>query len=123
MCSGDDIKDLMKGNIFGCCIIDIRFNYSLPQLLVKIWLLESQLPTDVQALPSLNPSTYGRVIGVRGVMHSNWLHWKTAVSVLDCAYVMHCNSLLSGMYENMYSMKMHTSVEMIYFLCFFSHIW
>ena len=105
MCSRDDIEARIDDRACACRIVDIRFDYSLPRLLVKIWLPESELPTGADTLPSLNPSTDGRIIGMCGVLHSNWLHWITTESVTDFAYIIHHKSLLSGMYANVFGMR------------------
>ena len=105
VCSGDDIEARIDDRVYACRIIDIIFDYSPPRLLVKIWLSESELPTGADTLPSLNPSTDGRIIGMRGVLHSNWLYWITTESVTDFAYIIHHESLLSGMYTNVFGMR------------------
>ena len=105
VCSGDDVEAMIDDSIYPCRVIDIRFDYSPARLLVKIWLPESKIPSDVDPLEPLNPSTDGRVIGMRGVMHSNWLRWIYAEAVIDFAFIFHCDTLTTGMFSNVYGMK------------------
>ena len=99
VCSGDDVEAMIDDSIYPCRIIDIRFDYSPVRLLVNIWLLESEMPSDVDPLEPLNPSTDGRVIGMCGVMHSNWLQRIYAEAVVDFAFIFHRDMLNRNVLE------------------------
>lgn len=105
VCSGDNIKATIDNKTYPCRVINIWFDFFPPKILVKIWKPESQLPAGVNPLDPLNPSTDGRLIGMCGVMHSNWLRWIYSDSVTNCAFIVHRESLLAGMYSNIYGMK------------------
>ena len=104
VCSGDDIQAFIDEKICACRIIDILFNRSPPQLLVKMCLQESEVP-DSASIQPLNPTVDQMIIGMIGVIHSNWLQWIVADAMVYFAYIFCAETLNTGMYPNVYGMK------------------
>ena len=72
VCSGDDIKVFVEGTTVIGRVIDICHDRSPPQFLMKVWLPETEIPPDLTLQP-LNPATESKIIGMCGVIHTNWL--------------------------------------------------
>ena len=69
-----------------------------------MWLSELDVPAGV-SLQLLNAAVDGKIIGMCGVIHTNWLRWVKAEQVSDFAYVFHWYTIESGFYVNVYGIR------------------
>lgn len=103
VCSGDYIIVKIDNYDRACRVIDIRFDCTPPKLFVQIWLLELDAPTNVNLEP-MNVVNDNKVMGMNGVICTNWTRWVLADSVKDFAYIFHRDNLNSGMHPNVHGM-------------------
>ena len=103
ICSGDYIKVQIGSTEHACRVIDIRFDVNPPQLFVQVWLTEEDVPSTVSLEP-INITTDNRVVGMIGVICTNWTRWVLAESVKDFAFIFHRDSLNAGMFANAHGM-------------------
>ena len=66
---------------------------------------ESTIHSRVQPLGILSQITYDQVVGMAGVLKTNWLKWIVADDIKDYAFVFDCMNIQSGLYANAHGMK------------------
>lgn len=84
-------------------VIIICFNYSPPQLFVRVWLLENDAPSNV-ALEPINVTNDQRLFGMARVIYTNWTRWILASSIKEFAYIFHRDNINLGLYSNVNGM-------------------
>ena len=82
----------------------VSIDHVTKQMKVNIWLLENKAPSTLR-IPPLNISVYDGVIGMTGVMYTNWTKNVRVDKVKDFAYIFHCDEIQSGLYSNAYGMN------------------
>ena len=101
---GDDVI-INLGNIsHPSRVVDVRVNNGLPQVLVSVWVREASL-TGTDAVPQLNCVCYSNVMGMVGVVQSNWIVWVQPEIIVDFAFIFYCDTVQNGIYKNSHGMS------------------
>ena len=101
---GDDIIINLEGISHPSRVVDVRVNDGLPEVLVNIWVRESSL-RGTDAVPQLDRVRFSNVMGMVGVVRSNWIVWVKPETIVDFAFIFHCDSVQNGMYANSHGMS------------------
>ena len=114
--SGDDVQILLGESVHICCVINVWLDVSPPNFLVKLWLQELKFPPGIN-LQLLNPSLEGKLIGICGVLHTNWLRQVSPEEIKDFAYIFHHKDILSRKYASTYGRKNDCFCQIWIILC------
>ena len=97
----------IDGEEYACHIVDIRYRTTAsvsPDILINLWMPETTIQARIQPLEILNPIRFDQVVGMTGVVQTNWLSWVKAENVKDYSFIFDCESIQSGLYANAHGM-------------------
>ena len=98
--TGEDVVVDLGGTFYPSRVIKVRANNSnITDLVVNVWVEESFL-TGQEELPQLDRIRYSNVLGMNGVLRSNWIITILPSLVLNHAFVFHCDSVQTGLHAN-----------------------
>lgn len=104
VCSGDDVMIEVSETIYPSRVIDIRVQNEVVEMLFNIWLLETSL-SEGDRVHNIDRIQYSNVVGMSGVVRTNWTIWLNTESILDYAYIFHTDTIQSGRYANAHGMS------------------
>ena len=98
--TGEDVVVDLGGTFYPSRVIEVQANNNnITELVVNVWVEESFL-TGQEELPQLDRIRYSNVFGMNGVLRSNWMISILPSSVINYAFIFHCDSLQTGLYVN-----------------------
>ena len=59
-----------------------------PNILVNLWMPNTTIQARIQPLEILNPIRFDQVVGMTGVVHTNWLSWIKSENVKDYSFIL-----------------------------------
>ena len=95
----EDVIVDVGGIFYPSRVIEVHANNNITELVVNIW-VDKSFMTGQEELPQLDRIRYSNVFGMTGVLHSNWIISIRPSSVLNYAFIFHCDSVQTGLYTN-----------------------
>ena len=105
--AGDDILVEIDSTISPCRIVEVIQTGNVgapPVLLVSMWVFEDRIAAS-ENLESLNCIRYSNVMGMKGVVYTNRLRKVYLETVMDFAFIFHCDSIQSGQFASAHGIQ------------------